>query len=72
MPKCPNCGAEINYLINWSEAEEKFIFRVTEKGKPDYEYVDTIQKDRNDYECPKCNTVLFKDEDEAIKFLRGK
>ena len=71
MPKCPNCGAEIDHLINWSEAEEKYIFRVSEEGEPDYEYVDSIPKGKNDYECPKCNTVLFRDEEEAVKFLRG-
>ena len=72
MPKCPKCGAEIDHLINWSEAEQKFILRLTEKGTPNYEYVDTVPKDRNEYECPKCHEVLFTDEEEAIKFLRGK
>jgi len=71
MVKCPNCGAEIDHLINWSDAEEKFIFRVNENGNIEYEYVDSIPKLRNEYCCPECGEVLFFDEELATKFLKG-
>jgi len=73
MPKCPKCGEDIDYLINYCKKPACFIFEVNEKGYPAYSleseaenYVD------EEYVCPECDEVLFTDEQDAIKFLRPK
>ena len=72
MPRCPCCGAAIDHLINWCKAEEKFIFRIDEKGYADYEYVDSIPKiGSNEFCCPVCQKTLFHDENLATRLRKG-
>ncbi len=72
MPKCPKCNVEINHLVLFSRIEQRGCFELDPSGDvqvieecvvPDYE--------DEDFECPKCSTVLFHDRDEAESFLRG-
>jgi predicted RNA-binding Zn-ribbon protein involved in translation (DUF1610 family) len=77
MPKCPNCGKEIDFLKNYvSNATDEFNFSLNDKGKPVYEYVDTLamseSEDDNIYACPECGQTLFTNEKDAIEFLKGK
>ena len=66
MAKCPKCEKEINYLNNYSRCE--VMVRLYEDGfsKP-LKIVKTL--DAGDYECPKCNELLFTTEKEALAFL---
>ena len=71
-PRCPKCGAEIDHLIY--NAKELVKASVYLSG--DYlEYCswDTLATDYDtvEYRCPECDEVLFRDENEAKKFLRG-
>ena len=71
MPKCPKCNDEIDTLNNYQSGENKYKLFI--QGK-DYHYdEDEFQPNNqvNDYECPHCGEVLFRDEDKAIEFLRG-
>ena len=71
MPRCPQCGKEIDHLINWCRNYEEFVFSLTDDGEPDYEWVDTSPGDENEYYCPHCASLLFTSEEDAVKFLRG-
>jgi len=67
MPKCPKCNAEIETLTNFVSGEKKFTF----DDSGNYEEVDFNECGKvNDYECPECQEVLFKDEEEALAFLK--
>jgi len=74
MPKCPKCGKEIDYLRDFSPVWQEYKLTIDKNGDADYEFVDnTTSMDFGDiYECPECGEVLFTDEEEAVKFLRGK
>ncbi|MEM2352147.1 MAG: hypothetical protein QXT26_07045 [Thermoproteota archaeon] len=73
MPKCPNCGREIDHLINYvTNVTEEFRLFLTEDGEPDYQYVDTLLGgSESEYRCPECDEVLARTENDAVKFLRG-
>lgn len=72
VPKCPKCGKEINHLHNVQNAVDEWEFRVVD-GRARYDEVHTYpaSDDRNDFECPECWELLFKSEEEAIRFLSG-
>ena len=58
-----------NYV---SGITEEYNLSLNEKGEPDYEYVNTLTwAGDSEYCCPRCDEVLFKDEEEAVKFLKG-
>ena len=73
MPKCPKCGKEIVYLRDFSPVWQEYRITVDENGDVHYEFIDNSDPmDTGDeYECPECGEVLFTDEEEAVKFLRG-
>jgi len=65
MPRCPECGAEIDYLINISE--ERITYRLYSTGGFEKEDSDLLYD--LGYRCPKCGEVLFEDFWEAYQFL---
>jgi len=65
MPKCPKCGKEIDYLTNF--VIEEYKLTIDENGNGYHELVDCD----DDYQCPECATILFRDEEKAVKFLKG-
>ena len=68
---CPKCGKEISYLWDFSKVENRYRFEIFE-GEVDYELVDSYSLNEIDeWECPECTAVLFTDEEEAARFLRG-
>ena len=74
MAKCPVCNSEIDDLKNYQSGENHYRFsllKFNNKEVVDYE-LNEFQADNkiNDFECPKCQAVLFTDEKEAIKFLK--
>jgi len=75
--KCPKCGEEINLLENRTKTEKGYYFRLDGKGHPDWidmelgNSYDPLFPLREIYMCPKCKEILFEDNDEAIKFLKG-
>jgi len=73
MPKCPKCGAEIDYLIAYTmNVAEEDIFRVDKNGDVEYEEVgfDYWGTDTS-FNCPECGAQLFRREEDAKKFLLG-
>jgi len=68
MPKCPECGEEIEYLLNYATVQ--YIFEVNEDGEPEYIHNDVAEE--GTYHCPVCLKPLFTTEKEAIEFLKPK
>jgi len=73
MPKCPNCGEEIDYLRNVKATLNTYRFYVDHENLGTYEgkhkYITVYN--RNHYICPKCHKVLFSNEKDALFFLSG-
>jgi hypothetical protein len=72
MPRCPECGEEITYLINVCEEIVESIFELDSLGEADYDHVDSWLGEMNEYRCPICYEVLFNSEEEAVEFLKPK
>ena len=71
---CPKCKKEIGGLISVENAEITQRFCVIEhmgEISPEYEDVDRDFDGHPKYYCPECDEELFKDEDEAIEFLKN-
>jgi len=73
MPRCPKCGKEIDHLKDFSPVWQEYKMTIDENGNAHYEFVDnsTPMDTGDEYECPECEEVLFRDEEEAVRFLRG-
>jgi len=68
MPKCPECGEEIEYLNNLESGE--MGYKLFSDGR--YEGTEFYPDGgRNEYECPECQTTLFTNETDALEFLKG-
>lgn len=76
MPKCPNCNLEIDYLRDWVPAWKEFKCSVGEDEEIKYEDVDNVcvstEGNDDEYECPVCSQVLFRDDLAAEMFLKGR
>ncbi len=72
MPICPKCFGKIDSLHNYASGERKTRVSIFD-GEEEYEE-EEFQADGkvDDYECPNCSEVLFKDEEKAIAFLKNK
>ena len=67
MVVCPKCKKVIDTLINWVSGENKYYYH-----DENYEFDEFVANGKaNDYECPECSEILFKDEKKAKKFLKG-
>ena len=66
MPKCPECNKEIEYLNSYQSGESHY--RLWNDGG--YELRE-FQPDGkvNDYECPECQDILFRNEEDAMTFI---
>ena len=73
MPRCPKCGKEIDHLRDFSAIWQEYNLTVDKDGVMHYEFIDaSLPVDIDDeYQCPECSEVLFNDEEEAVKFLKG-
>ena len=72
MPKCPECGEEINTLIAWIPKEDKCNVSLNSDNTLNYESTDIIEgKGPTEYECPICGKIIFNSETNAKKFLKG-
>jgi DNA-directed RNA polymerase subunit RPC12/RpoP len=68
MAVCPKCKKVIDTLINWVSGENKYYYR----GEDCTEFEEFVEDGKtNDYECPECSAVLFKNDEKAKKFLKG-
>jgi DNA-directed RNA polymerase subunit RPC12/RpoP len=82
MPKCPKCGKEIDYLLEYTIDE----YMLSLHGYiPQYEYIRTMEEEGMyeflykcpkcgetlfaEYKCPECGKTLFIIDEEAIEFL---
>ena len=73
MPNCPKCDADIKHLKDYAfGATIVYIFSVSEEGRAHYSFKrDIIEGTKDEFECPECTAVLFKNEEEALAFLKG-
>ena len=74
MPKCPQCGKEVNCLRNFALCWSEHKFTVSDDGLPSYAPSDNIVMSdpiENEYACPECDATLFKSEDEALAFMKS-
>lgn len=75
MPKCPECGEEIDYLTVSSHEIHFYIFQlIGNKQEKNYEddQGETVMKGNDEFYCPECDTRLFLREQDAIDFLKWK
>jgi predicted RNA-binding Zn-ribbon protein involved in translation (DUF1610 family) len=72
-PRCPKCGKEIDYLIYTAKELVKADAYLSDRSIVEYHNWDTINVDYDtiDYECPECGEVLFHDERDVERFLKG-
>jgi len=71
MPKCPECGEEIDHLNHYQAVTVKYIARLDAQGRMDYEEKDRTGGDgTGQYNCPKCEETLFATDAAAIQFLK--
>ncbi len=86
MPKCPKCKKNIKYLKRYTLGEK--ISFLTKRGPEPYCTVEnmlnepyTMDNDfipstkrgaTDDFECPGCSAVLFKNSAKAEKFMKCK
>lgn len=74
MPKCPNCKKEINELVHirsgWTNQNCGYNFNSETLDYDSFEF----SGDDNvcHYDCPECEAELFSNEQEVIKFFKGK
>lgn len=72
QPVCPKCGAKINRLRLYEEAEVLFNLSVDKDGQLVYDQDDILYGDgKQSIECPQCHEELFDDELKAQAFLNG-
>lgn len=75
MPKCPNCGKEIDRLGQSSpEIVYYECWRDERYGGLEYEHshkIENTQVGDIAFFCPECSADLFTTEEEAIAFLGG-
>jgi predicted RNA-binding Zn-ribbon protein involved in translation (DUF1610 family) len=69
MPKCPECGKYIDYLVVW----KKEVWTYTERYDYPGEFGDMIDSEvdvlQEEYSCPRCGSKLFESEEEAKEFF---
>lgn len=66
--KCPECGEEIDYLMDLSPGWSRWIYRVG----GDYSFDEEVPGDGEDnWYCPNCGETLATNEEDADKILRG-
>lgn len=70
MPKCPECGGEIDYVKNIQNEWTEYEFRIGDDGCGEYEATDGWSGDFSEFKCPLCNKQ-FLSEEEAEAFLKG-
>ena len=74
MAKCPECGSEIYHLFNWIKKEVEYRFSIDDNGNEESKFTAYTYMEDGDgeYECPRCQSVLFTEKAMALAFLRGK
>ena len=72
MPTCPKCNENVNVLIYVQLAERRYEVSLDEASVLDYNILDNYTDIKEEeYRCSECGATLFKDEGEAIKFLKS-
>lgn len=78
MAKCPECGAEIDYLKAFCYEQNRYYVNM-EGNVLDYSHSEAVESSctRTDFECPECDATLFKVDNgesqpkEVIDFLKA-
>lgn len=71
MPRCPKCTAMIDHLKEYQVSEELFDLRIVD-GEPTGDQIGEMQFSHEHFDCPECNETVFRNEDDAIAFLKTK
>jgi DNA-directed RNA polymerase subunit RPC12/RpoP len=71
MPKCPACGKEIDYLIEYSKEWRKYRVRLVGNDL-EYEEIGEGAVIDHEYVCPNCDTTIATTEEETKEFLKSK
>ncbi len=75
MPKCPICLEDIDYLFERREVAVCNKATLTEDDELDYQRLDDeddlLATDASLFECPQCERIILRGEDNAISFLKG-
>ena len=71
--KCPECSAEIEYLMYGENITHECRFTIDNKGLGEYGTITMENVCLNDfyYKCPECGASLFSQEPMAADFLAG-
>jgi hypothetical protein len=71
MAICPNCREEIRFLIFSAKVEQIGIYQADIQNENNWDT--RAQGNWSDlrFTCPKCNIVLFVNEENAKKFLKS-
>jgi len=73
MPKCPECEAEIDHLLNYCDKTVVFIMEINKNGYAEYIKDEELEGyTEGEYCCPICKEQLFTNEKDAIAFLKSK
>jgi hypothetical protein len=74
MPRCPECGKEIDELICIAEEIHEYTFQFDDKEPDDvrYEETDMWAGDWQIWKCPLCDAELFHSQKEEKEFLKCK
>jgi DNA-directed RNA polymerase subunit RPC12/RpoP len=71
VPRCPRCGKEIDYLIEYSKEWRKYRVRLV-GDSIEYEEIGEAYVIDHEYACPECDSTIAITEDGAKEFLKGK
>ena len=70
--KCPHCSVPIKYLLAWFTAQSTYHLTVQDvEGKHYNSNGKTPLPELDGFACPHCQNLLFKNEQDAVEFLKG-
>ena len=74
MPKCPECGKNIESLVHSTECRVMWDFTIDRHGNGDYDNREVNDEWGNspEYDCPECGYTISTNESRAIEFLEQK
>jgi hypothetical protein len=71
--RCPECNKDTISLVHTARVVAMWRFSLDQQGDADYSTSELMDEagENQQWSCPHCDAVLFEDELDATKFLRG-
>jgi len=69
--KCPKCGSELDELQCSEQAINYYRVMINDKGRLDFEEIDSDGSGEPFYTCPYCDVELARNDEEAKMILKG-